>query len=364
MEEGTELIRVRFDGGLANTGQLHFYEYSRSQYAMARFIATVEHFRRTNRVVSKITLESNVEAVVRSPQRGSFIEDIIVSGVKQGMAAAISLPLSALISYVWQMLLPRTEKADEIVKELAKIRTAESNQLSLEKERTKQRRIDLDELRLWKEIGDGERANTKDALDLLRWSLQSSNTAVPRIASRKELEQAASEISAEQEREREFEAHDPALQQIDESTMNKLTSRLRPMIQEIGLPLRRSADRMSIGGGSEASVYAELNPQVIAAIQDKKSESEVSLITGRIKSYDRDGGVGKIESVELPRVLNFVVPRRDRDRLRDQILEAMKRDNVSIVCRRIIDKSGLPTSLILVSVLLPDLLAGDDDFEE
>ncbi|MET4272402.1 MULTISPECIES: hypothetical protein [unclassified Bradyrhizobium] len=166
----TELIRLRFDGGLASTGQLHFYEYSRSQYAMARFIATVEHFRRTKRVTAKITLESNVEAIVRSPQRGSFIEDIIVSGVKQGMAAAVSVPLSALISYVWQMLLPRTEKSGEIVKELAKIRLAENHQLEIERERTKQRRIDLAELNAWKAISEGERASTKEALDLLRCS--------------------------------------------------------------------------------------------------------------------------------------------------------------------------------------------------
>ena len=290
MADYTETIRIRFDGGLASSGQLHFYEYSRSQYAMARFIATVEHFRRTNHVASRITLESNVEAIVRSPQRGSFIEDIIVSGVKQGMAAAISVPLSALISYVWQMLLPRTEKADDLVKDLAKIRLAESNSLvAVEQERTKQKQIDLEQLKTWQAIGDGERANTSAALDLLRWSLQATNTAIPRIATRKELEQASQEIAAEQQREKEFEAHVQELQRIDEDSINTLTSRLRPMIQEIGLPLRRSADKMTIGGGADTNVYAELTPTVIAAIQDRTSETEVSQIIGRIKGYDRDG---------------------------------------------------------------------------
>jgi hypothetical protein len=331
---------------------------------MARFIATVEHFRRTNRVVSKITLESNVEAIVRSPQSGSFIEDIIVSGVKQGMAAAISVPLSALISYVWQMLLPRTDKADDLVKELAKIRVAESSQLSMEQERTKQRRVDLAELKIWKEISEGERATTREALDLLKWSLQASNAAIARTASRKELEETTNEIFAEQEREKEFVAHDSALQQIDESTMNQLTSRLRPMIQEIGLPLRRSADKMTIGRGTDASVYAELNPRIVAAIQDKKSETATTQIIGRIKGYDRDGGVGKVDSPELPRVLNFIVPRQDRSRLLDLILRAMRLENVLIVCRRIVDKSDLPTSLILVDVVLPEALEEEGEFDQ
>lgn len=107
--------------------------------------------------------------------------------------------------------------------------------------------------------------------------------------------------------------------------------------------------------------YAELTPAVITAIQDKTSETDVNQIIGRIKGYDRDGGVGKIESNELPRVLNFIVPRGDRSRLLDSILEAMRRNEVLIICRRIVDKSGLPTSLILIDVVFPETLEQEDD---
>src|SRR5690606_39003909 len=128
-----------FEGGIADAGQLHFYEYSRSQYARARFLATIEHFRRTEVVAERITLSSNVEILVKSPQTGSFIEDVVVPALQEGMAAAISTPLSALISYVWHMMINRPEKTDSALAELASVRKAEIAASVLnEQERTKQ----------------------------------------------------------------------------------------------------------------------------------------------------------------------------------------------------------------------------------
>lgn len=40
-EEGAETFSVIYDGGLAAAGQLHFYEYSRGAYAVARLITTI-----------------------------------------------------------------------------------------------------------------------------------------------------------------------------------------------------------------------------------------------------------------------------------------------------------------------------------
>jgi hypothetical protein len=61
-------------------------------------------------------------------------------------------------------------------------------------------------------------------------------------------------------------------------------------------------------------------------------------------------GVGKFSSPELPRVLNFIVPLRERDQFRDKILEATKRNRIVLRCRKMLDQSGMPTSLILIDV--------------
>lgn len=351
-----ELIRVKFEGGLAETGQLHFYEYSRSQYAMARFIATVEHFRRTGRVAQRITVASNVDIIVRSPQRGSFVEDLLVPAVQQGMAAVVSTPLSSLISYVWHLLAPRSDKVDSAVEQFAKIRLAEiAAGVEIEKERTAQQLS-------WERIVAGERASASEALALTRWAIESRNMAVGRLGyAQSELAEMRDELDAERQREEEFASHKEALEQVDEPTINRLTSRLRPMVPDMALPLRRSADRMSISHGETNTTYANLSPGVVASIEGKETEDTVVEITGHVKSYDRDAGVGKVTSDVLLRVLNFVVPIRDRERLLDKILDAMRRESVELLCRRVIDKSGLPTSLILIDISVENSPAIPDE---
>lgn len=342
---GSELIRIKFDGGLASSGQLHFYEYSRSQYAMARFIATVEHFRRTGKVTQRITVESNVDVIVRSPQQGSFIEDLLVPAIKDGIAAAVSTPLSAVISYVFHLLAPRSEKTETTVEELAKIRKAELEaDVAKAAEHTRQ-------LEILASIIASERASSKQALDLLDWSLKTGNTAIPRLGlGQSALMQMRDEVQAEVQREQEFEDYREQLESLDEDRLNRLTSRLRPMVSEIALPLRRSADKMSISHGEKETTYAHLDLELVRSIQNRESEEHIVEVTGHVRSYDRDSGIGKITSNELHRVLNFVVPISDRVRLRDQILNAMRKDTVVLLCRRIVDQSGLPTSLILIEV--------------
>lgn len=348
-----ELIRVKFDGGLAATGQLHFYEYSRAQYAMARFIATIEHFRRTGRVTERITVASNVDIIVRSPQKGSFIEDLLVPGIQQGMAAAISTPLSSLISYVWQLLAPRSEKTEDAIEQYTKVRLAEL------KADTKRLQEHTKQMEILERILAGERATSQTALELAEWALKSNNMAIGRLGySRERMLQVRDEIGAEVQREEEFSEHKVPLEEIEESTINKLTSRLRPMVSEMALPLRRSANSMSMSHGDSKNAYAHLDPDLVNNIQDRETEDVFVEVYGHVKSYDRDSGVGKVSSDELLRTLNFVVPLRDRRRLRDAVLEAMKKDKVLLICRRVVDRSGLPTSLILIDLdLKPDISA-------
>jgi hypothetical protein len=131
-----------------------------------------------------------------------------------------------------------------------------------------------------------------------------------------------------------------------------ITSRLRPMIPEMTLPLRRSAKKMFLGRSRSDQPYIFLDEKIARSLVEKSSEVDIVTITGRVKSYDRDAGIGKFVSDALPRVLNFIIPINDRARLRDLVLEAMRRNRVAISCRRTIDQSGLPTSLTLIDVFL------------
>lgn len=65
-------VKTTFHGGETDNGRIEFYEYSRSSYALARLIATVESFRRKGKVPGRITGASNVEVYTQLPEYGSW----------------------------------------------------------------------------------------------------------------------------------------------------------------------------------------------------------------------------------------------------------------------------------------------------
>ncbi|HEX3666157.1 MAG TPA: hypothetical protein VHU23_13110 [Rhizomicrobium sp.] len=344
-----EVVKITFEGGLAAEGRLEFYEYSRSQYATARFIATVEHFRRSGKVADKIVGQSYINMTVEAPQRGSFLYDVAV----QVSATVASGGVVGFLAYIWHQLAPRREKVDTLLIKLAEFRLFEERQRTLQsQERTKQ-------LALLHDIAAGERASPQQAIDLLQWSVDAPNIQFQELEmSVDERVEALLELIAERDREGEIKKAEKTLVGFDESSINKLTSRLRPMVSEIALPLKRSANRMSIGSASANDNFIFLTDEIVKDIQARSPEEDTTTIIGRVKSYDRDAGVGKVQSGDLHRILNFIVPVPRRDELRDWILAAMQRDNVQLTCRRILDESGFPTSLILLDIKLDDEEAG------
>jgi hypothetical protein len=308
--------------------------------------ATLGHFRRTGEVAEHIAARTYVDIIISSPEEGSFLENIFVPAVVQAGSDFLKSKLSGLISYVWHLIAPRRESTDDMLKMLADIRRVE------EKQATRREREQTKRLQMLKEIADGERATTQQALELLKWAMSTSNRAVGRLeVPRSDFVEMKDELEAEQQRIKEFQGDEDKLSEIDEHTMNRLTSRVRPMIPEMTLPLRRSANKMFLSPSKSSRPYVFLNKKLVQTLTEKESEETVSDIVGRVKGYDRDAGVGKFASPELPRVLNFIVPLRERDVLRDKILEAMRRNRVVFRCRKTVDQSGMPTSLILVDVL-------------
>lgn len=339
-----EKIALRFDGGEASNGRLHFYEYSRSQYATARFISTIEHFRRTGTIAERITQSSYVEILVETPREGSFLEVLLVKA-QEVAATAISAPLSGLIALVWQLILPRNERTESNIVELARIRLAE------EQERTEQERLRAAQVDRYMRILEQGNANTQDALELVRYALDSNNPALARAdLDQRRLLEIQNELQQEESRQEEIDRARASVERIDPESLAKLSSRLRPMLPEMALPLKKSAESMSIEGGREGKPLILLNPRNIKEITEKRLDEQVSELTVRVKSYDRDRGVGKVSSVDLPRQLNFAVPPSEQQRLLRKILESMTRGTVVFVCRAYRDKDGQPTSLLLEDV--------------
>lgn len=335
----SEKIEVKYTGRLADSGRLFFYEYSRSQYATARLVATIENFRRTGEVAQRISANIQADILVEAPERGSFTEKLLVL-VQEGAATAISAQFSALLALAWNAILPRSEKTDSDVLTIANIMLQE------EKETTAQ-------FREMRKIVESGNATTQQALGLVAHALQSSNPAFGRSdLTGRRLGEMQDELLSEHQRNQDIGGARAALEQVDSRKLVTLSSRLRSIVPDIAKPLEKSADEVLISANDSRAPTIRINKSTVREISEKLIEEDVVEMKVRLRSYDRDRGIGKVSSPSLPRQLNILVPPEKMRVVRDSILEAMRREEVMISCRIVLDRSGLPTSLILEGISL------------
>lgn len=169
-EGAEEIVSIVYDGELAATGQLHFYEYGRAAYAFARLISTLEHFRRTGSVPKKIGSQNYVNIIIRAPEKGSFSIDIVIPIAMEAAKYISAIPLNIFFEYILHLitrLLPRDEK---IIVDLAKI------DLAKERQRTKQGDQETDRIREIKNIVESGNITTRAAIDTLNNALAARDT--------------------------------------------------------------------------------------------------------------------------------------------------------------------------------------------
>ncbi len=289
-----EKIALRFDGGEASAGRLHFYEYTRSQYATARFITTIEHFRRTGEVTQRVTRSSYVEIMVETPREGSFLEILSVKAA-EAAATSVSVQLGSLLSHLWSRMLPRSEKTDSEVLQMAKIQQAEAqNRVELSRQETER-------MRILESIIAKESATAQEAIELAKTAINSGNPAYGRAGLLgPRLNEIIEELEAEEARADEIENDRAALEAIDPEKLNKLTSRLRPMLPEMALPLKRSAETLAIEGGDGQKPLILLNPTNVAGLTETEPEDEAIEMEVHVRSYDRDRGVARLRPGASP----------------------------------------------------------------
>lgn len=158
-----------------------------------------------------------------------------------------------------------------------------------------------------------------------------------------------------EKREQSLNEYRSQIENIDNDKILKLTSKVRPQIADMALPLRKSANNMALTYGSERTVAARLNIAEAFDINSRELSSEVSTEEIRIAAYDRDTGVGKLDipSLDIKRI-NFSVPLGIRVRMRPKLAVAIDRDTVPSMLRLFQDRSGAITS-----ALIEDILPGD-----
>jgi len=136
------------------------------------------------------------------------------------------------------------------------------------------------------------------------------------------------------------------LDKIDDSHMTRLLDKTRTQVVEMGKPLIRSADRLAIGEVSRPQPFVSLTRRSVEALSGNTVDAIPSTLRGSIIRFDKENGWGKFRNPEFTRPISLVVPSVKRNRLRDEVIDAMKEDDVNIVFYHVRDKSAKTVYLI------------------
>ncbi|MCP1559350.1 UNVERIFIED_ORG: hypothetical protein M2438_003444 [Methylobacterium sp. SuP10 SLI 274] len=106
----TERLAFHFDGALADSHRMNFYESARFQYAAARLLVKLAQFRSKGRFVKNITNKSNFDVQLVSQTDGSF--NINIEGPTQSSTeeSFVKIPLADLLAFVSERIV---EKVDD-----------------------------------------------------------------------------------------------------------------------------------------------------------------------------------------------------------------------------------------------------------
>ena len=230
------------------------------------------------------------------------------------------------------------ELAAEVLKDDASLGTERT---LIERERTAQERERTEQLRL-------QTQTTSQALERVSRVLDRSSPSDPKAHVLTEVQ---GELAASSEREMLIEPYRTELEKIPDPTMSRLLDRTRSQVVEMGKPLIRSAERLEIGEVSTKSPFVNLNRRTVENLSGNSVDPLPSMLRGSVTRFDKENGWGKFRNPEFVAPVSFVLPSAIRNRLRGDVIDAMKEDEVDLVFYYVRDKSGKVQYLILDNVL-------------
>lgn len=345
-----ESIKFHFDGGMANNHELNFYEAGRFQYAAARFVYNLERFRQDRKVVGRLSSKVAADIRIKAPQRGSFLQEILIVTAPAIAECAVQVPVEAMVAYAWNKLFPASSVDKELAIELSRQETERA------RETTAQAEQHTEQMRLMAEVARNGEATTQQALAILEKALEDNRqiTLQQGEISRQALQLAAGRTKAEVERQELINEFRDQFSDIDVVESDRLAGQLRKAVPDIALPLRTSADQLDIAGGNTQKSFASLDFETGQAIGSQKIDSNRTTRRGRIKSYDREQGTGKFRYDDFAHPLSFRIPTESKLEVAPRVIRAMQMETVLATVQFIRDQFDNPISLLLWDVYPED----------
>jgi hypothetical protein len=307
-----ESLTFHFEGSLADQHKMNFYESARFQYAAARLLVKLAQFRSSGKFQQKISNKSNFDVRLTSQSDGSFNINVEDPGQDTASEQFVNIPLGDLVAYVSERVIAK---------------------------------LDEDSL---KTIGG---AGVKTEIETLSESVIAETTTVDQLpkANRDLVKRRVAEIS------REIRLNDSAnsIIKIDFARSQKLIAMSAPLISEMATALRRSADTLevssSISGRSKEILF--LDQRMASEIETSLVDDEITTLLCDVIQFNKDNGWGKVKFENSLVVASFSIPYDILPRIKQRLIDTMKKDQVNLQTYFVRDMAGEVTRLIVVGIL-------------
>ncbi|OWQ95194.1 hypothetical protein CDQ91_14885 [Sphingopyxis witflariensis] len=266
-----------------------------------------------------------MEIDLRPYEVGSFVIEVVAPALAAAAPLLIELPLSSLWTYVVERVFRPVEDDN--------LRQALSTQREL---------LELFENRI-----AGQEQLMQRTLDLLM------ETRARGEALSDQNNELYERLLAETTRRAYLEGRQDELRQISDEQDARLMKMATPLLKEMSVPLRRSAQRAKILVGDEKGQIPILsaNRMQIEEVELSVVDPEIQVVLIGIVQYNKETGWGRFRNPEWNGLASFSVSADRKDRLRRDLLEAMDLPETYVSAYYVKTPQGENLRLIVVDIV-------------
>lgn len=333
------ILTFRFDGGDAEDHQLDIYDAARFQYGAARFIYTLEVLRQKGKVPQRIVRDSiKADFRIGAAEPRCFLQSVIAVAAPVIADTYIKVSIEQMIAFAFETMFPR-KLNDQAAAELA---------VALSEQETER----------WRLMLEKDRLNANERSELIACIRELAHSA--RVPEERRID--ASKIVANDEaaevRARLIAESGEEFQKVSYENKQELIAINRRQMSEMGLPLKRSADTLSILTGSTDEPIRQMDLADVVYLEGNKKDDEPTEMVGTIKSWDKETGWGKWRNADQGQPISFLVRARDRETVKDRVLDKMKENELWVRFIVVRDPNRVPKYMVFDSFVGEE---GEDD---
>lgn len=320
-----EILNFHFEGALADSHRMNFYEASRFQYAAARLLVKLAQFRHEGKFVKNITQRSNFSIKLVSLSDGSFNINIESPTQATDDESFLKISLADLIAYVSERVI---EKIDEST--LSNVPKAVKTVSS------------------FKDLAD---SSIDSPIDGLVNNFFEDSTTIDNIP--KYLQDIVKRRAAEIYREQRLDNKQGVISRIDSVRSQKLIAMSAPLISEMAIALRESANTLEVTATTNGQVRPVLflDRKMAEEIETSLVDKDITAILGDITQFNKDNGWGKLKIENGSKFVSFSIPYDLLPSIKKILIDNMKKDLVYLQTYFVRDRSNELTRLIVVGIL-------------